>query len=324
VPRVEFRHKPRLKEQWEHEAHLLHWWWKRRIRKKLHCRELGHITGKARQESGTCGFGPGRLQPSYPPWPENPPRGLDAVIDKTTNSLEDVALSTTIPNLYLISSTKCSLEIANLFYAQKLKVINAIQNLPFAYVLLDLGPGIHFNTLDFFLIATEGLFVATPEPTAIENTFVFIKSIYLRKLKLALKEANMWHICQEEVAKLSKGALKSPLDLINILVGRILENGAVFKDLLSGLKFSLILNKFRGQVTEDLGEQLVEVCNRHLYPSFDFLGNISYDSRVYESILARNIFIRKYPYTKTVSDLQNMARRLTGEKQQPIQIKALK
>jgi MinD-like ATPase involved in chromosome partitioning or flagellar assembly len=134
----------------------------------------------------------------------------------------------------------------------------------------------------------------------------------------------MWHICQEEVAKLSKGTLKSPLDLINILVGRNLENGTVFKDLLSGLKFSLILNKFRGQVTEDLGEQLVEVCNRHLYPSFDFLGNISYDSRVYESILARNIFIRKYPYTKTVSDLQNMARRLTGEKQQPIQIKASK
>jgi flagellar biosynthesis protein FlhG len=233
-----------------------------------------------------------------------PQRGLDAFIDKTTNSLEDVALSTTIPNLHLISSTKCSLEIA--------------------YVLLDLGPGIHFNTLDFFLIATEGLFVATPEPTTIENTFIFIKSIYLRKLKLALKEANMWHICQEEVAKLSKGALKSPLELINILVGRGLENGKVFRDLLSGLKFSLILNKFRGQVTEDLGEHLVEVCNRHLYPSFDFLGNISYDSRVYESILARNIFIRKYPYTKTVSDLQNMARTLTGEKQQPIQIKTLK
>ncbi|MGD8315112.1 MAG: P-loop NTPase, partial [Syntrophobacterales bacterium] len=63
-----------------------------------------------------------------------PQRGLDAFIDKTTNSLEDVALATTIPNLHLISSTKCSLEIANLFYAQKLKVINAIKNLPFAYI----------------------------------------------------------------------------------------------------------------------------------------------------------------------------------------------
>jgi flagellar biosynthesis protein FlhG len=163
------------------------------------------------------------------------------------------------------------LEIANLFYAQKLKVINAINNLPFAYVLLDLGPGINFNTLDFFLIATEGLFVATPEPTAIENTFVFIKSIYLRKLKLALKEANMWHICQEEVAKLSKGTLKSPLDLINILVGRNLENGTVFKDLLSGLKFSLILNKFR--IFWEISAMTVEFMSQYLLEISSY-GNI--------------------------------------------------
>ena len=253
-----------------------------------------------------------------------PEKGLDSYIDKTTNRLEEVALTTTIPNLYLISSTKCSLEIANLFYAQKLKVINAIRNLPFDYILLDLGPGTHFNTLDFFLISPEGLFVTTPEPTAIENTFIFMKSLYLRRLKLSLKEANMWHICQEEVVKLSKGALKSPLELISILVAREPEKGRVFEDLLRNLKFRLILNKFRGQVNENLGEQLVEVCNRHLYPSFDFLGNISYDSRVYESILARNIFIRKYPYTKTVSDLQNMVRNLTGEKEDSVPLRVQK
>lgn len=253
-----------------------------------------------------------------------PQKGLDAFIDKETRSLEDLALPTTIPSLYLISSTKCSLEIANLFYAQKVKLINAIKNLPFDYILLDLGPGTHYNTLDFFLIAPEGLFVATPEPTAIENTFIFIKSVYLRKLKLALKEANMWYVFQEEIAKLSRGTLKSPLELVNILVERESDKGKLFEDLLSRLKFKLILNKFRGQVNENLGGQLVDVCNRHLYPSFEFLGNISYDSRVYESIVARHIFIRKYPYTKTVSDLQNMAKALTEEKQQPTQLRISK
>lgn len=253
-----------------------------------------------------------------------PQRGLEAFMDKTTSRLEDVALSTTIPRLHLISSTRCSLEIANLFYAQKVKLINAIKNLPFDYILLDLGPGTNFNTLDFFLIASEGLFVATPEPTAIENTFVFIKSLYLRKFKHALKQANMWHVCQEEVAKLSRGTLKSPLELINVLVKRDSERGKIFEDLLNSLKFKLILNKFRGQVNENLGEQLAEVCSRHLYPRFDFLGNINYDSRVYESILARHIFIRKYPYTRTVSDLQNMAKSLTEENQQPARLEIIK
>jgi flagellar biosynthesis protein FlhG len=250
-----------------------------------------------------------------------PEKGLDSYVDKTVSKLEEVALTTTIPNLYLISSTRCSLEIANLFYAQKLKIINAIKSLPFDYILLDLGPGTNFNTLDFFLIAPEGFFVTTPEPTAIENTFIFMKSVYLRKLKLSLKEANMWHTCQEEIAKLSRGSLKSPLELISILIARDPEKGRIFEDLLSSLEFRLILNKFRGQVNENLGEQLVEVCNRHLYPSFGFLGNISYDNRVYESIIARNIFISKYPYTKTVSDLQSMVRDLTGEKQESLRVR---
>lgn len=250
-----------------------------------------------------------------------PQKGLDAFIDKETRNLEDLALPTTIPNLYLISSTKCSLEIANLFYAQKVKLISAINDLPFDYILLDLGPGTHFNTLDFFLVAPEGLFVATPEPTAIENTFNFIKSVYLRKLKLALKQTNMWYVFKEEIAKLSRGTLKSPMELVDILVKREPEKGKLFEDLLKRLKFKLILNKFRGQVTENLGEQLVDVCNRHLYPSFEFLGNISYDSRVYEAIVARHIFIQKYPYTKTVSDLQTMAKTLTEKRQQPAELR---
>ena len=250
-----------------------------------------------------------------------PEKGLDSYIDKTDSKLEEVALRTTVPNLYLISSTRGSLEIANLFYAQKLKIINAIKSLPFDYILLDLGPGTNFNTLDFFLISPVGFLVTSPEPTAIENTFIFMKSVYLRKLKLSLKEANMWHICQKEITRLSRGSLKSPLDLISFLIARDPDKGKIFEDLLSNLEFRLILNKFRGQVNENLGEQLVEVCNRHLYPSFTFLGNISYDNRVYESILTKNVFIRKYPYTKTVSDLQNMVRILTEEKLDSLRVR---
>ena len=253
-----------------------------------------------------------------------PQCGLDGFIDKKTDKLEDVALSTTISNLYLISSVKCSLEIPNLCHAQKIKLIRAIKRLPFDYIILDLGSGTSFNTLDFFLIAQEGLFVATPEPTAIENTFIFIKSVYLRKLKQALSEARMWHIYRDEMAKLSKGALKSPLELINILVHKNSEKGKILKDVIGSLRFRLILNQFRNHVNHGLGEQLVDVCNRHLYPNFYLLGNISYDSGVYESIVARNIFIKKYPYTRTASDLQNVAECLMEEGQQPSRFRVSK
>jgi hypothetical protein len=45
---------------------------------------------------------------------------------------------------------------------------------------------------------------------------------------------------------------------------------------------------------------------------------------VYESILGRNIFIRKYPYTKTVSDIQQMARNLLDKRQRPTGVEVQK
>jgi flagellar biosynthesis protein FlhG len=249
-----------------------------------------------------------------------PQTDLDAFISKKTKRLENVAVQTTITDLYLISSTKCSLEIANLFYTQKMKLINAIRSLPFDYVLLDLGPGTHYNTLDFFLIGSEGIFVTTPEPTAIENTFIFVKSLYLRRLKQLLKETKLWHILQREMGELLKRGLNSPLELIDLLEKKDPRSKEIIEKKIAGLRFKLIMNKFRGYVDQNLGHQITDVCNRHLYPNFSCLGNVSYDSRVYEAIFNRHIFVLKYPYTKGAVDLQNITKSLLDDPDEAVDL----
>jgi flagellar biosynthesis protein FlhG len=102
-----------------------------------------------------------------------PGDGLNRFLDRTESQLERVAADTHIADLCLISSSNCSMEVANLFFAQKVKLINAIRRLPFDYVFLDLGAGTNFNTLDFFLTSQRGVFICTPEPTSIENAFRF-------------------------------------------------------------------------------------------------------------------------------------------------------
>ena len=119
------------------------------------------------------------------PAPEN---GLNRYLSRTTQQLESAAIPTHVSNLSFISSCHCSMEIANLFYAQKIKLINAIKKLPFDYVFMDLGAGTNFNTLDFFLTGSKGIFICTPEPTSIENAFRFIKAVYLRRLKQIIKK----------------------------------------------------------------------------------------------------------------------------------------
>ena len=122
---------------------------------------------------------------------KNPKAGLNEFLKKTFKNLDQVVAPTIIPNLFMISSMDCSMEIANLFHTQKIKIIKAIQRLPYDYVLLDLGAGTNFNTLDFFLTSNEGLFVATPEPTSVENAFRFIKAANLRMIKQALKQHDL-------------------------------------------------------------------------------------------------------------------------------------
>lgn len=239
-----------------------------------------------------------------------PRTGLDEFLNMTYRSLGEVAVPTLVPNLFLISSANCSLEIANLFYAQKLKIIRAIQKLPYDHILLDLGSGTNFNTIDFFLTSNEGLFIFTPEPTSIENTARFIRAVYLRKAKHILKQRDFNAIVKDIIHN-SEGTTIRAIEIIESLMETRPEKGRLLEDRLSKFRFSLILNRFQKNTDESLGEKIEKVCNRHFSSEFQFLGNISYDERVYDSILAGKAYVNKYPYTETALDLKRIVDRLT-------------
>ena len=81
---------------------------------------------------------------------------------------------------------------------------------------------------------------------------------------------------------------------------------------LSEIEFKFILNQFRKQTDATLGQKIERVCNKHFYSKFSFLGNITYDEKVYDSIFLKEIYINKYPYTITAMDMQTILTRMTG------------
>ncbi|MBU0989826.1 MAG: P-loop NTPase [Proteobacteria bacterium] len=246
----------------------------------------------------------------------DPKKGLNTFLNKSVKDLSLTALPTEIPNLYVITSTRCSLEVGNLFYAQKLKIIRAIWQLPADYVLLDLGAGTTYNILDFFLASHQGLSVFTPEPTSIQNTVQFIKAVYLRKLKHILKQHAFSTIAKEVAYESDDGVVRSPLDIVDCVMRNDPSRAKLLREELHRLKFKLILNQYRRHIDETFGNKIEKVCNRHFYAQFQFLGNIAYNDRVYESIMARKIFVAKYPYTPTSTDLKNVANDMVGNKVQ--------
>jgi len=243
----------------------------------------------------------------------NSPRiGLNSFLNKTVANLENAAVPTMIPNLFLISSFHCYMEIANLFFAQKLKIIDAIKTLPFDYVLLDLGPGTNFNTLDFFLTSKEGILICTPEPTSIENSFRFIKTVYFRKLKQMMKKNYFDSAVKDTPTDLNRSG-NNPPDIIETVLKYDPEKEAFFRNKLSEFKFKLIFNQFRNNVDATLGDQFENVCNRHFYSIFEFLGNISYDSRIHDAVFSKILYIHKYPHTQSAADLKKIATRIMNK-----------
>jgi len=237
--------------------------------------------------------------------------GLAAYLDKTVETLDHAVVPTDIPNLSFISSRHCNTEAANLHTAQKSKIIRAVQNLDYDYVLMDLGAGTHFNMLDFFLTSEQGICLLTSEPTSIENTINFIKALYFRVVKRTLKLADFNKVTRK--LDLSGNSMDQSFKIIRKLEEQEPVMGELLREKLRRFEFKLVVNQVRPKDDPDLGNKIAEVCSRHFHSRFSFVGNIRYDETVHDAIQLRQNFISTYARAQAANDMARIARNLLKE-----------
>jgi flagellar biosynthesis protein FlhG len=114
---------------------------------------------------------------------ERPKHTLAHFFARTVPSLSALEVPTCVEGLSLVAGDSEVLGSGNPQHAQKLKLIRHLRQLKCDVVIVDLGAGTTFNTLDLWLAADVQLVVATPEPTAMQNCFAFIKAATLRDLE---------------------------------------------------------------------------------------------------------------------------------------------
>lgn len=143
-----------------------------------------------------------------------PSKGLDDLLKGRVADLEDAAIETAQPGLRLISGAGEFLGIANPAYAQKMKLISAIKRLDADFIIVDLGAGSSYNVLDFFAISNEGIVVLVPEPAAIQNAYIFLKSFVYRRLqRLFFDNPFISELVRDSTDVRSSRAVKSFSDL---------------------------------------------------------------------------------------------------------------
>ena len=119
-----------------------------------------------------------------------PKRSLASFLKREVESLEEILVETPVPGLQLMAGGSDILGLANPQFSQKMKLIRHLQKLEADQVLLDLGAGTSFAVLDLFNAAPQRVAVLTPDPTAIQDTYAFLKTALQRRIKRELGKRN--------------------------------------------------------------------------------------------------------------------------------------
>ena len=239
-----------------------------------------------------------------------PKKGFSDFFRKKIPLLQDTVVETPSENLYLISGAQDNFDVANLPYEQKLKTLRAIAKLDFDRILLDLGAGTSFNTLDFFLISQNGIFITTPEPTSVENVYRLIRSIYFRRIRYCFNITDFKEMEAEADRQFGEGSFNKPDCLMKVIARMNPEKYVQLKNEFSAFRFKLIINQVRKHDNISLGLQMSRMVEKHLGLNMEFLGNVAYDEHVHDAICQQVSFMERYPYTKTASDLRELGKHI--------------
>jgi flagellar biosynthesis protein FlhG len=134
------------------------------------------------------------------------------------SSLDDILLDTSVPGARLISGASDILWLANPKYAQKEKIIRALLKLSADYILIDIGAGTSYNTVDFFALSNRGIVVIDPEITTMENAYGFIKICILRKIqRLYSKEQRVEELIRRASGSREENRITNITDLLSLI-----------------------------------------------------------------------------------------------------------
>lgn len=212
-----------------------------------------------------------------------PEKTLGDYLKRKVPSFKDVLIHTSLPNLSLICGASDLLEIANPHFDQKRNLMEEISRLNTDAVVIDIGAGATLNNLDFFNMAGTGIIVTTPDPTAIQNAYSFLKmAVHRRVLSLFSDDSLAKNVLNNSFSDIDTFTnMKYIIDLL-----RQVDHSAAEKvsALLNESRYRLVVNLATPGGGEQVLKTLDSVSSQYLNIRLASFGSIGYHADVEKSI----------------------------------------
>jgi flagellar biosynthesis protein FlhG len=242
-----------------------------------------------------------------------PPAGrtLADLIQRRVDSIEEVVIDTGVSGLRLISGASDLLSAANLKHLQKIRLMNQIRALDVDVVLIDLGAGASYNTLDFFLLSDVSILAVVPEPTSIENGYRFIKSALYRRLRTAARTHELVALVDVAMDPKNGEGIRTPLDLLaRAETSATPECAEELRREMGRFQPRFVVNEVRDPSDVGIGHHLVAACSRHLGLQASYAGFVHHDDAVWQAVRRRRLFMLDAPTSRAAEEVRQLTRAL--------------
>lgn len=242
---------------------------------------------------------------------KNAPYDLGNFITNNMENLEDIAIVTPYNDLKLIKGTDNVLFMENLDYSKKLGLIKKIKALNAKRIIIDIGTGTSYNSLDFFLLSDHGILIINPELTSVENAYLFLKSCIMRILKIKTEYYKVQDL--RKVWEMMERDSNSIYSFLNNLMSYNSDFAQILYRDLKKFRPFLVINKSRSEKDCIIGQCMANIVQKHLAVDLTFLGTIPYDQNVHLCIKKFTPYITAYPDSETSYSIKAIAEKLIEE-----------
>jgi flagellar biosynthesis protein FlhG len=243
---------------------------------------------------------------------------LEHFLTKKVARLEDTVIETAIEDIGLICGADDLLGAANPTYAQKIRLLNQIEELPAQYVLLDLGAGTSFNILDIFNYSGGRIALFTSEATSLQNAYGFIKSALYRKLSRDFaKDDEVLQLLYRGGVDETENSIHSIQGLLNHFKDTKPEKHARLTQALNDFHLFLVINMVKSHADLKSPEIIQSVCRDFLNIRTDIMGHVPFDAGVEAAIRKMVPFPLHQKKSKAMKGLDQIALTVVKESRLP-------
>lgn len=237
--------------------------------------------------------------------------GIGGLVYRTEANVEALVMETGIPRLFFVPGDTLLPGTANLEFHVKRKILRQLEALPADYVILDLGAGSSYNTVDFFLSSSSGLVVTIPEATAVLNAYSFLKTALFRALFRSFPPRGPERrMIVDFVSRKIEGTGESFLTLEKRLAEAFPGTASAAAAQLSRLYPRVVLNMGKSNRDLAVGARLRDITSKNLGIAIEYVGFAPRDEAVPRSIQERKPALLARPDAPYCATVRAIARRI--------------